>query len=537
MKKLFLIFVLAFILVFAGCDSEISSGEDILTPPPENVSEPENEDGEEVPSEPTEDDIFDLLMYQIELYERGNHGFPIDRNKELVNEWLFASAYYGDLEAEGKSLSRTELILLIFERWYGVDYNPDYLSDIGIEKLETALTVKECEIEEDSARIVVGRNLKGVELWDCEYVFMREDADEEILNSLAKGLTLGGYYWRYESVTPIDDRTEYEPVVITTAEQLLDICAAVNNQELSAVNGTFVLGNDIDMSGYDWVPMGTRIDEWYSKAYVYAKTPGGFNGEFDGAGYTISGVDTSVQYFSNEIGFFGRIGPYGYVHDLSVSGTVSDMGLGKDSNNFAVGGFAGIVHHGARVENCHFTGEVSGHTGVGGFAGTIGYAAYGSGNDYPHESIVKNCSSNAKITANYECGGFAGTIYNGVSDCEAVGTLDITSEGWRPNIIGGFVGGLMCDLENCKTAVSVNYDVDAPDWMGNFAGELVWKIKLINCTVDTDNLHEGWRLIGMQHYKDCEINITKENWYLGENEEASFESEDENQSVVIKNYD
>ena len=510
MRKILVLLVVAFILVLSGCGEEILPEdivleEEILSSEPEPESEQEPE-----PEKRMFENDFELLMYQVELYERAYYGFPMDTDYEYSGVWKVAAAYMNDIDTAGKQFDRNAEARLFCERWLGFYPSWENLHD-KIEPLETVITVKESEIGEESARIVVSRNFKGEELFDCEYVFAKVKADGEILESVAEPLTVDGYYWKYESVTPIIEEYQGEAFVIITAEELIDVCEKINAREPSYISGKFVLGNDIDMTGYDWQPIGIMMD--YSadiNNLLYAKVNTGFNGEFDGAGYKISGLNVTEYRGGKCLGFFGAIGPFAYVHDLTVEGNITNE---SSEHCFAAGGFAGIIYHGAKVENCHFTGTVKGDIYTGGFAGLVGYAPYSTGEHYLSEASVTGCSANAEIYANQSCGGFAGEIYNGVSSCDTVGTLNIINKKWRPNVIGGFVGGLMCDIENCRSAVTINYDVDAPDWMGNFAGELVWEIKIENCKVDTDNLHEGWRLIGMQHYKNCEINIAKEDWH------------------------
>ncbi len=530
MKKIILLVLALFILVFSGCSSEA---------PSEPTEEPQENIPLEIPEEPEEpkvierkmpssEELLELLEYQIYLYEKGNYGFPLDRSEYI--SWEFAAAYSDEIGAtEDDSGRRQPLIRLMYERFLGI-YYPDYFSYVSPAETSLKIRIKTYEITEKEVSVVVSRVRDGIELLDNKYVFIREEADEELLASEAEPLTLGGYYWRYESVDPVYENYRSEAVTISTPEELIDFCRRVNEHDPAAVNGKFVLGNDIDMSGIDFSPIGKKYDQHiYEPPLFYARSGIGFNGEFDGAGYTISGI--SINYPENKsdpqsVGFFGVVGPYAYIHDLTVSGSVFN-----DSQT-ETGGFAGNICGGAKVENCRFEGIVEGYSYVGGFSGNISGNNSGGITDFP--AIVINCSSDANITANYECGGFAGNISSPVSDCEATGTLNIVNKGQRPNIIGGFAGGLLCDLNNCKSAVNINYDVKSPDWMGNFIGEVVWEVKIEDCIIDPDNLKDGWRLIGIRHYKNCVVDIEKEDWHNGL---VSSNYDESISGVIIKIYD
>ena len=86
--------------------------------------------------------------------------------------------------------------------------------------------------------------------------------------------------------------------VIKTAEDLQNI-----NNNLS---GRYILMNDIDLSGIDWTPIGAKENSF----------TGGFSGEFNGNGFTISNLNVNKELFesgdeeysaSQYIGLFGGL--------------------------------------------------------------------------------------------------------------------------------------------------------------------------------------------------------------------------------------
>ena len=85
------------------------------------------------------------------------------------------------------------------------------------------------------------------------------------------------------------DGSQDSPYVIKTAEQLAYLAQVVNS-------GTFgsacvMLANQIDLSGYNWTPIGTTHTN-------------SFNGTFEGNGYTISGLQLT-NASDNLSGLFG----------------------------------------------------------------------------------------------------------------------------------------------------------------------------------------------------------------------------------------
>lgn len=519
MKKAIFILLAVLLFVLCGCSGEPpveepsanNSSEETPEPP---IDEPVAEEPVPIVREmPSDEELTELLIYQIELYERGNYGFPIGSS---LSDWMFAAAYSDDIGATSDDSGRRQpLIRILYEYWLGVKYS-EYFSYVSPADTPVSVEILESEITEESVRLVVSRNRGGIEMLDSEYIFIRKEADEAVLNSEAAGLTLGGYYWRYESVTLLESTEKYEVVVISTPEELLAFCAGVNSRDAQYVNGKFVLKNDIDMTGYVFEPIGKAYeDEWFDYALLYAKVLGGFNGEFDGAGHKITGVEivfTENSPMGSNTGFFGQIGPRAYIHDLTVCGSVSDGGKQGKTQNGRVGGFAGRICGGAVVENCRFEGTVDGYSYVGGFAGQIGGDRIGD-EIGGLEAIVTNCSSDATVIANLYSGGFVGSVWSEIKDCSATGTVKITNKGVLPSGIGGFAGDI-CDanVRDCKSAVRLEYEYSDPNRMGNFAGEL-GQYDIINCIIDPDCIHDGWYMVGMQWYKGRTIEVKRENWY------------------------
>jgi hypothetical protein len=133
-------------------------------------------------------------------------------------------------------------------------------------------------------------------------------------------------------------------------------------------------------------------------------------------------------------------------------------GNGLASYSF-VGGFAGMFRNGARIENCHNTGNitadntentVSGQVFVGGIAGGSSFAM-----NTNYKGYIKGSSSTGNITGRARglwtfAGGIAGTIEGGgngtlenttrIERCFAAGTVSVAGTISSSPYVGGIVG-------------------------------------------------------------------------------------------------
>ncbi len=123
-----------------------------------------------------------------------------------------------------------------------------------------------------------------------------------------------------------------------------------------------------------------------------------FGGVFDGCGYEISGL--SIGRSGSVQGLFRYVQESAVICNLSVSGQVAPGG----THNY-VGGIAGI--NAGTIENCTFSGKVSGADCVGGVAGR---------NDLT--GIIDSCESSGGIHADHFVGGIAGENFGVIRGCE-----------------------------------------------------------------------------------------------------------------------
>ena len=206
-------------------------------------------------------------------------------------------------------------------------------------------------------------------------------------------------------------------IYITTAQQLKRLADEVNAGD-SKSDKTYLLANDIDLSGYpNWTPIGT-----FTRNPLQASYP--FSGVFDGQGYSITGLKMSGNEDSK--------GLFGYAYCEAIRNVVirNPEIEGKDQVGALVG-YQAYSNQG--IKNCAVIGgKIQGRNHVGGLVG------------YMEESPIQNCYSTCEVVAmNFYAGGIVGDhrVVASIRNCYATG-----------NISGTYSGGIVSvaqDVERC----------------------------------------------------------------------------------------
>ncbi|WP_066020437.1 MULTISPECIES: fibronectin type III domain-containing protein [Clostridium] len=192
--------------------------------------------------------------------------------------------------------------------------------------------------------------------------------------------------------------TAEDPYIITTVEQLENM-----KYDLTA---HYKLGNDIDLSGVDWTPIGNSNAQ--------------FTGSFDGDGYSIKNLSMNKGN-TDACGFFGYVGGSAEIKNVVM----------KNTNILAgdyVGALAANVSGKSVIDNCIV---IDGNIEGGGYVGSLVGAASGLN--------ISNSSSTARVigTKDY-VGGLIGSLSNGnITNCYTEG--DVSSDG---NYVGGLAGSI-----------------------------------------------------------------------------------------------
>lgn len=156
----------------------------------------------------------------------------------------------------------------------------------------------------------------------------------------AENITVPEYTEVYAELASESDTTR---VGISNLDDLESFRDAVNSGALSECS--VVLTADIDISGIEWVPIGTKENP--------------FIGNFDGAGHTINGL--TITKYSNYTGFFGCV-HNSNITNLKLSGANINIadGQGSISAGILAGGVSAMTPSSvSTIDNVCVYGDVS----------------------------------------------------------------------------------------------------------------------------------------------------------------------------------
>ena len=194
---------------------------------------------------------------------------------------------------------------------------------------------------------------------------------------------------------------------VTSADGLMNVAELVNGGKTD-INIT--LDKNIDLTGKDWTPIGTNVDNSYK-------------GTFDGGGHTITGLTFTTN--DKYAGLFGWLNKAGTVKNVVMEG------VQITSNQIYGGSIGGVVGYSwGTIENCSVSGSVSGTVYVG---GVVGAQIDGS---------ITGCSSSATVKGMVDVGGVAGQTNSSatLTACYATGNVIIEIDPVRNIAGGGLVG-------------------------------------------------------------------------------------------------
>ncbi len=181
-----------------------------------------------------------------------------------------------------------------------------------------------------------------------------------------------------------------------------------------------------------------------------------FCGTFDGQGHSVAGL--SISKHGSAQGLFRYVMASAVIQNLNVHGRITPEG-----SHSCVGGIAGI--NSGTINNCTFTGRVTGAECIGGIAGR---------NDVT--GIIENCSVQGNLYADHFIGGIAGentgvirfcknsADINTVIEHNTVELSDITLDSLTgaesavvATDIGGIAGTSIGLIRDCENNGSIGY--------------------------------------------------------------------------------
>ena len=291
-------------------------------------------------------------------YEQANTTVEIIDSVCIGNDPVFDEIFFGHFMGGEKITVKSSVINWYGDVWICADasYNPDVTSYI--------------EFIGTSAALYSDLNIEFVANHDAE---ITEDKKKY---SLAADCDTWVQHCASEFASQDDDK---KTITIATAAQLGLLAKNVNGG--NTYDGyTITLTSNIDLSDYDWVPIG-----------YYDNTSRNFKGTFDGAGHTITGLKNTTRLEHKGVGLFGQVYAPAEIKNLSVYGTIK-------SNKMYTGG---IVGHGyAKLQNCSFFGDVRGDLQVGGICGSGGFT-------------ITNCAYTGNVSGKCWVGGITGNCQDG----------------------------------------------------------------------------------------------------------------------------
>ena len=229
----------------------------------------------------------------------------------------------------------------------------------------------------------------------------------------------------------------YDPNVfsyhIQTEAQLREMADVLNYGDINGLEGkTVYLDNDITLSE-EWTQMPT------------------FSGTFDGQGHSISNL--TIRASENYTGLFGYLDAQGSVIDLTLKD--ADIAISDTIDYLYTGGIAGYSL--GLIENCHFSGEISGCKYVGGIAGSI-----------DDDALVVGCTSEGEVSGRHSVGGIVGNNRGTIEDC--INDAAVSA----PESAGGIAGHSGYYIRRCINNGSLT---NAQTYVGGIAGYAAYSIE------------------------------------------------------------
>ena len=196
------------------------------------------------------------------------------------------------------------------------------------------------------------------------------------------------------------------------------------------MTGDYVLANDIDMTGRNFVPFGI----------VNNTTAGKFTGTFDGQGHTIKGLKYDVSD-KGEVGLFSQ------TDNATIKNLIIEGAYFKGNAN--VGGIVGQMYRTTITDCAVLDSYIEGRDHVGAIAGEISQTKVG---DSYEGGTITNCFSDARIkTREFQAGGMLGTIHCGTVEKNLfTGTV----EGREGDNANGMVS--LIDKEDAPSLIQYN---------------------------------------------------------------------------------
>ena len=228
-----------------------------------------------------------------------------------------------------------------------------------------------------------------------------------------------------EATWTIGSGTAEDPWQIGTAKHLAYLANSVNRGENYA-DAHFLITEDIDLSSYDWEPIGG-----FDPGIGVLTT---FEGIFDGGGQSINGLTIT--------GTHDYAGLFGYLSNATVRNVhLTDLEISVSMPiDGGAGGLAGTIGNSVTFENCSSSGSVSSFSSNRYVGGLVGYVDVRDSSSV----TIHDCFSSGSVSSTEgwnSVGGLVGEVR--ASDSGSVTIHDCYSSSSVSSTEGGYTGGLI----------------------------------------------------------------------------------------------
>ncbi len=356
--------------------------------------------------------------------------FTVKLNMYPVKPYTDSNTNWNIEDTDAKPITSNEVT-------FELGSNRNYVAQFGDAKYETineAITAAKAAPAEDGEKNVVTVLKADVE-WAEDFTY-----DDEVEIRLAGDLDAftasvpSGYAWvggvlmKPTNWLHVADTRWYNAAktafTLSTEEELAGVAKLVKDGTTTFEGVTITLSRDMDLAKYVWPGIGIYKDDTKS-----------FQGTFDGAGKTISGVtfaDDSNGVAASEANNYRALFNYidnATITDLTVAGNVWETAPASTEYGGAL-----IVGHAknSTIQKCVAAGTVNGTHNVAGVVVRV------------QDSTIVNCTNKADLTGSYsKMGGIAALVQDSETSVLFDGCVnegDITSTARGEDGVGGIVG-------------------------------------------------------------------------------------------------
>jgi hypothetical protein len=212
----------------------------------------------------------------------------------------------------------------------------------------------------------------------------------------------------------------------------------------------------------------------------------GYQGNFDGGGNLISGLNLTVDSPTYGAGLFGTIsndssldkpasGFYNYIDGVRIKGsiTLNNVGGPATASGNNVAALVGYAPSYFRMANCSFSGSISGSIVSGRIGGLLGATSGASCRiDNCHNSATIDLTVNRTDNASSYIGGIMAMGNADVSNCGNTGNITVNGNARIGGIIGYFAAGLtdVGYIHACRNTGNISVPTGDYDVVGGVIG-------------------------------------------------------------------